>query len=73
MYGGIQELMRNRDYYYRSTVNIEYSHWTEPGIQALTEYMNTMGWMMLKAEEKELDSRAKNMVLNTLKGEQQTP
>jgi hypothetical protein len=69
MYGGVAELMRNRTYYYYSSVAPEYCHWTEEGEQALAEYMTLVGRQMLMAEEKELDQRAKDMVLNKLKGD----
>jgi len=72
IFGGVQELMRNRKYYYHSGVGASYSHWTEQGKDALAEYMNMMGWMILEAENKELDARAKSIVLNTLKGESTT-
>jgi hypothetical protein len=69
MYGGVMELMKNRTYYYYSTVGPEYCHWTEEGEKALAQYMTLVGRQMLEAEEKELDQRAKNIVLNTLKGD----
>jgi len=69
MYGGIAELMRNRQYFYYSSVSSHYSHWTEEGHKALAEYMNVISHKMLETEEAELDKRAKDIVLNTLKGE----
>jgi hypothetical protein len=69
MYGGIAEMMRNRHYYYYSSVGANYCHWTEEGQKALADYMTIIGWKMLEAEEAELDQRAKNMVLKNLKGE----
>jgi hypothetical protein len=69
VFGGVIELMRNRHYFYHSSVGSHYSHWTEEGTKALAEYMTIMGYKMLEAEEAELDQRAKDMVLNTLKGE----
>lgn len=69
MFGGINELMRNRTYYYHSTVGINYSHWTEEGQKALVEYMNVMGWKLKEAEEAELNRRAKELVIKGLKGE----
>jgi hypothetical protein len=69
MYGGVQELMRNRKYYYHSTVGVNYSHWTEEGVKALADYMNLIGWKMLEAEEADLRQRAKEMVISGLKGE----
>jgi hypothetical protein len=69
MYGGVTELMRNRQYFYRSSVDAQYSHWTEDGQAALAEYMNIISYKMQETEEVELDTRAKEMVLTTLKGE----
>lgn len=69
MFGGIHELMRNRKYYYHSSVGAGYSHWTEEGKEALAEYMNIMGWKLLEAEEAELNQRSKDMVIKGLKGE----
>ena len=69
LYGGVMELMRNRNFYYHSRVGAEYSHWTEDGYKALAEYVDTIGYMMLQTEEKELDTRAKDIVLRGLKGE----
>lgn len=67
--GGVFALSTDRKYYYHSTVGAEYSHWTEEGKKALAEYMNVMIYKMKQAEEKELDKRAKNMILNELKGD----
>jgi hypothetical protein len=69
IYGGVTELMRNRHYFYHSSVGPEYCHWTEEGEKALAEYMTLVGRQMLVTEEKDLDKRAKDMVLTTLKGE----
>jgi len=69
MYGGIKELMRNPYYYHRSSVGAEYSHWTDPGKQALEEYMSMMGHQVVRAEDRDLDRRAKDMVIKNLKGD----
>jgi hypothetical protein len=69
MYGGIQELMRNRKYYHHSIAGANYSYWTEDGKIALTEYTNIMVWKMFEAEEEELKQKAKDMVISGLKGE----
>ena len=69
MFGGLNELMRNRHYYYHSSVGSSYSHWTEEGKAALTEYMNVMSWKLREAEEADLNRRSKEMVLKGLKGE----
>jgi len=68
VYGGMQELMRNRAYYYRG-IGIEYSHWTDAGKLALQEFMDIAAFKMLQAEEAELDKRAKELVIKGLKGE----
>ena len=70
IYGGVRQLMMNRDYYYRSSAGANYSHWTEAGKTALVDYMNLMAYKMIEAEEVELNQRAKNLVIKGLKGEQ---
>ena len=69
LYGGIQELTRNRRYYYHSSVGSEYSHWTEEGTIALVEYMNLISHKMIQSEEASLNKRAKELVIKGLKGE----
>jgi hypothetical protein len=69
LYGGIQELIRNRRYYYFSSVGSQYSHWTEEGTIALAEYMNLISHKMVQSEEALLNKRAKELVIKGLKGE----
>jgi hypothetical protein len=69
VFGGINELMRNRKYYHHSTVGSDYSRWTDEGKEALCEYMNVMGWKLHEAEEADLRKRAKEITMNALKGE----
>lgn len=69
IFGGVCELMRNRKYYYYSSVGQSYSHWTDEGKEALHEYMTVMGWKLKEAEEADLKERSKQLVLNGLKGE----
>jgi hypothetical protein len=69
MFGSIKELSRNRKYYYHSTIGINYSHWTDEGIAALSDFMNLMAHKMQEAEEAELNTRAKELVIKGLKGE----
>lgn len=69
MFGGINELMCNRNYYHHSSVGMTYSHWTDEGKEALHEYMTIMGWKLKEAEEADLKERSKQMVINGLKGE----
>lgn len=67
IYGGLLELMRNERFYYTSTVNHTYNHWTEEGQAALLEFMQANSQMMLASDELELDERAKRMVIDGLK------
>jgi hypothetical protein len=69
MYGGITHLMKDRDLYYSSGVGVEYNRWTDKGKEALAEYMNILSGQIIKAESLELDQRAKNLVINGLKGD----
>jgi hypothetical protein len=69
VYGGLEELVTNRRYYYHSSIGLNYCHFTEEGTKALSEYMNIMCAKLYEAEEKELDQRAKDMVIKGLKGE----
>ena len=69
MYGGINELMNNRDYYHRSSVGAKYSTWTEKGMKVFSEYTLEMARHIQEAEDKELNKRAKDLVIKGLKGE----
>lgn len=69
-YGGLMELINNSRYYYKSSVGKDYSHFTDAGKQAVTEYIEIMAWQMLQAHEADLERRAKDQVLNALKGKE---
>jgi len=69
MFGGLSELMKNRKYYYFSSVGSNYCHFTEEGKAALLEYMNLIGAKLCEAEEADLNQRAKDLVVKGLKGE----
>jgi hypothetical protein len=69
IYGGLEELITNQRYYYHSTVGRDYSHLTDQGKEAVAEYMDLMAWQIRKANEADLERRAKEQVLNALKGE----
>lgn len=68
-YGAITELLHNRKYYYHSAVGADYSHFTEEGKEALTEFMNLMAFKMIKAEEAEIRRVAKEQTISALKGD----
>ena len=67
VYGGMMEIMRNRQYYYHSGVGSHYSHFTDEGREVMIEFLNTMSGKMMEAEHEELDARAKQQVINELK------
>ena len=56
------EILKDRQYYYNSSVSCDYNHLTEEGIQALVEYLQTMAPTMLKKDKEELESLAKSLV-----------
>ena len=68
-YGGVMEILHNSRFYYRSSIGVQYSHFTDEGVTAMIEYMKLITSKMLEAEEEELNKRAKQMVLKTLNGE----
>lgn len=70
IYGGTRELMKNRKYYYHSSVGSQYCRWTEEGAKALADFMNLIGHQMLMNEERDLNERSKQLVLKGLKGEE---
>ena len=68
LYGGIGELMKNSRYYYQSTVGKSYCHWTEEGQAALNQFVSEITHFIVEADKSDLDKRAKDIVMNTLKG-----
>ncbi len=67
MYGGIKEIMSNNRYYYRSMTGRQFSSFTENGQVAVHEFITEIAAYIIDAENEELDKRAKDMVLKTLK------
>ena len=70
LYGGISELMHNKTYYYKSSVGRGYSKWTDEGEKALNEFVSEIANFIIEADKEELDRRAKEMVMDTLKGKE---
>lgn len=64
---GLLEILKDRQYYYNSSVGNDYNHLTEEGIKALIEYVQVMAPTMLKKDKEELESLAKSLVWNELK------
>ena len=69
MFGGFCELTRDSQYYHKSSVGPEYCHFTDRGKIAITDFMTQMAVNIHKAEEADLRKRAKEMVIQGLKGE----
>jgi len=69
LYAGIRALAENHRYYYHSAASSDYSHWTEEGTLALSEYTKILIELMLAEEERLLNKRAKDLVIKGLKGE----
>ena len=67
IYGGLEEILNNRNYYYHSSVGAAYSHLTEDGKVAVVEFMDLMSWKIKEANEADLEKRAKQQVLDALK------
>ena len=66
--GSIKEILRDRQYFYHSTVGPDYCHLTEEGNRAIIDLVNILGSRLLKAEAEEDVERSKQLVLNELKG-----
>lgn len=69
VYGGLEELINNRRYYYHSSVGASYSHFTDEGKVAVIEFMDLVAWKVKEAENQDLEARAKQQVMSALKGE----
>jgi hypothetical protein len=70
IYGGLEELINNRRYYYHSSVGSAYSHLTDEGKTAVVEFMDLMAFKIRDCEQADLDVRAKQQVLAALKGKE---
>ena len=66
IYGGLEEILNNRSYYYHSSIGAEYSRFTDDGRQAVVEFMDLMAFKIKQAEDRDLDRRAKQQVLDQL-------
>ena len=69
VYGGLEEILNNRNYYYNSSVGASYSHLTDSGKEAVLEFIDLMSYKIIEANEIDLDRRAKEQVLKELKGQ----
>jgi hypothetical protein len=64
--GSIKEILRDRQYFYHSTVGPDYCHLTEEGKTAIVDLVNILGSRMLVAIDQEDIERSKRLVLDEL-------
>lgn len=70
IYGGIEELLHDKKFYYYSSIGADYSYFTDEGKVAVMALLDMVAWKMREAENEDLDARAKQQVLDTLKGKE---
>lgn len=68
MVGSIKEILKDRQYFYHSSIGPEYCHLTEAGNRAILDIVNLLGSRLSVAIEKEDIERSKKLVLDELKG-----
>lgn len=67
VYSGILDILHNDMLYHNSFVGTEYCRLTEEGQQEVIKWINMLAPHMLAQENKELDERAKRLVVQELK------
>jgi hypothetical protein len=67
--GTLETIIKNRKYFYHSNVGPQYSKLYPEGEVMLIKSMNTLLPLLAEANNRELDKRAKEIVLKNLKGE----
>lgn len=68
MVGSIKEILKDRNYFYYSTIGPDYCHLTEQGKEAILDIINILGSRLAVAIEKEDIERSKKLMLDELKG-----
>jgi hypothetical protein len=66
LYGSLCEIAQNKNYYHKG-IAAEYSQLTVRGEAAVRDLVNLWSYYIIKSNEEELDTRAKEMVLKGLK------
>lgn len=69
IYGSLNEISQNNLLYYRSAMGSQYSHFTEKGRESALSMLEFWIYTIAETEDIHLDQRAKQMVINNLKGE----
>ena len=67
LYGSLKEMLSNSKFIYNSGVDPAYSEWTELGKTEVMQFLKHISFLMAQSEHADLDRRAKEMVLETLK------
>jgi hypothetical protein len=70
IYGGIEELLHDKKFYHHSSVGSDYSYFTDEGKVAVVALLDMVAWKMREAENEDLNNRAKQQVLDSLKGKE---
>jgi leucyl-tRNA synthetase len=66
VYVGLMEIIKDKQYYYRSNVDANFNKFTDEGREEVVKYLSIMAPHMLREVEEELDMRAKQMVIQEL-------
>lgn len=69
LYGSLNEFGQNSNFYYRSAMGSQYSHFTEKGRDSALQFLELWIHMIAEIEDADLNKRAKQMVIDNLKGE----
>jgi hypothetical protein len=64
--GSLDAIIDNNEYFYTSSVGVQYSHLTMAGEQMLVKSLSALLPLLAQAHERELDERAKSITWNTL-------
>ena len=69
MYAGILAVLNDKECYYQSSIGKkgEYNHFNDSGREAILKFVEQFAPLMLEQQKLELDSRAKQMVIEELK------
>jgi len=67
VYGGLEEIINNRRYYYASSMSFGYSHFTDEGKEAVIEFLDLMSQKMRESENADLENRARQQIIDGLK------
>jgi hypothetical protein len=65
--GSIKEILKNKTYFYYSSVGPGYCYLTEDGHRVIIEAVNMLGARMISALEQEDIERSKQLMLDELK------